>query len=134
MKYGTNMGKRNNQNFYNIPFLNIINKMKYKLHQNKIKLILINESYTSKCDALKGEEVCKHKKYKGSRIKRGLFKSAYKSTLINADLNAAINIYRKFTKLKKLKELQFIKKIRKQIGRLQQIKKITIGVKKQRFH
>ena len=106
--------------------------MKYKLYQNKIKLILTNESYTSKCDALKGEEVCKHKKYKGRRVKRGLFKSAYRSTFINADLNVAINIYRRFAKLNKMKERQFTKKIRKQVGRLQQIKKITIGVKKQK--
>ncbi len=37
------------------------------------------------------EKICKHEKYLGKRIKRGLFQSS-KGKLINADLNGALNI------------------------------------------
>ena len=121
-----NMGTKNNQNFYGIPFLNIINKMKYKLYRKNIKLILSNESYTSKCDALSNESICFHKKYKGKRVKRGLFKSKYKKTYINADLNGAINIYRKTFGLEKNKGKAFNKLLKKQIKKLHKIYKITV--------
>jgi transposase len=55
------------------------------------------ESYTSKCDALALEEIKNHDEYLGKRIKRGLFSSS-KNKLINADLNGAINIMRKYYK------------------------------------
>ena len=38
-----------------------------------IKLIITEESYTSKCDNLALEKIEKHKTYLGKRIKRGLF-------------------------------------------------------------
>ena len=41
-----------------------------------INLVEQEESYTSKCDALAFEEVKHHEKYKGSRVKRGLFLSS----------------------------------------------------------
>ena len=125
-KQHINMGSKNNQNFAYIPFYNIINKLKYKLYQFGIKILLHNESYTSKCDALNGEMVGPHNKYDGKRIKRGLFRSKYKKTLINADINGAINIYRKaFLTSKKKNDLFtiFIRKIRK---KLQQVKKYTL--------
>ena len=40
-------------------------------------------------------QVEKHESYKGSRIKRDLFKSSV-GKLINADINGALNILRKF--------------------------------------
>jgi len=59
-----------------------------------IKVILQEESYTSKCDALALESVEKHEKYKGRRVKRGLFKS-FIGRFINSDVNGALNILRK---------------------------------------
>jgi len=125
-KQNANMGKQNNQNFCYMPFLNIINKLKYKLYQNKIKLITRNESYTSKCDALSGEPVGWHCRYKGRRIKRGLFKSGYRHTLLNADVNAAINIYRKTFINTKEKEGKFLRAVRSIRKRLQQVSIIKI--------
>jgi len=58
-------------------------------------LIEKDESYTSKCDALLLESVKKHKKYSGNREKRGLFRSGT-GQLLNADINGAINILRKW--------------------------------------
>ena len=59
-----------------------------------IKLIITEESYTSKCDSLALEEIKKHEMYLGKRIKRGLFQSSI-GKLINADVNGSINIMRK---------------------------------------
>lgn len=59
-----------------------------------IKVQVQEESYTSKCSFLDNEKICKHRKYKGKRVKRGLFKTA-KGILINADVNGAYNILKK---------------------------------------
>lgn len=93
-KKEVNMGKRNNQNFVSIPFWTFINKIKYKAKLIGIKVILVEESYTSKCSFLDREKICWHWKYKGRRAKRGLF-IASDGRLINADVNGAYNIMRK---------------------------------------
>ena len=67
----------------------------------KFNVILTEESYTSKCDSLSFEDLCKHENYLGKRINRGLFVSST-SKKINADLNGAINIMRKQIKLDKI--------------------------------
>jgi len=114
-KQGVNMGKKNNGKFYKIPYFKLINKIKDKGKELGIEIKITEESYTSKCDALSLETICKHEKYLGERIKRGLFSSAKgktikkgkiekKGTLINADLNGAINIMRKINK--NLKEIK----------------------------
>jgi transposase len=59
-----------------------------------IRLTLTEESYTSKCDSLSLEKVCKHESYLGDRIKRGLFQSGT-GKLLNADVNGGVNIMRK---------------------------------------
>lgn len=60
---------------------------------------MVEESHTSKCSFLDKESVEHHEKYKGKRVKRGLFKTS-KGILINADVNGALNIGRKYlTKL-----------------------------------
>ena len=93
-KQNINLGRTNNQSFVNIPFYTFINQLEYKCKLEGINVILIEESYTSKCSFLDNETIEKHESYLGKRIKRGLFKSA-KGKLINADLNASLNILRK---------------------------------------
>ena len=88
---GCNIGKKNNQNFVNIPFGKFINKLKNKCLLNGISFDLQEESYTSKCDHLAGEEMKHQKHYLGKRIKRGLFQSST-GTLLNADVNGALGI------------------------------------------
>ena len=68
--------------------------IKYKCSIVGIKFIEQEESYTSKCDSLACEDVCKHENYLGKRIKRGLFLSST-GVAINADVNGALNIMRK---------------------------------------
>lgn len=93
-KQEINLGKRLNQSFVQIPYGIFIQQLQYKCEEVGIKVVLTEESYTSKCSFLDMEEIKKQKQYKGKRIKRGLFQSE-KGILINADVNGAYNIMRK---------------------------------------
>ena len=92
-KQNTNIGKRNNQTFCNIPFDTLIEQIKYKAEVYGIKVTLKQESYTSKCSSLDLEPVCRQSSYVGKRIKRGLFKGT--NYVLNADVNGSLNIARK---------------------------------------
>ena len=72
----------------------LINKIKTKFTENNIIVLLTEENYTSKCDALAKEKISYHENYLGIRSERGLFESSTKK-LLNADINGAINIMRK---------------------------------------
>jgi len=67
-----------------------------------IRLIITEESYTSKASFLDNDELpvygeANHPAFSGKRIHRGLYKSK-EGVLINADVNAACNILRKAVK------------------------------------
>lgn len=94
-KQDIKMGSINNQNFVSIPFYILIQQLEYKCKLNGISFITNEEAYTSKCSFLDNEEIKKHKKYLGKRIKRGMFKTS-KGILINADVNGALNILKKY--------------------------------------
>jgi putative transposase len=101
------LGKKNNQNFVQIPYGKFKQKLNSKCEQLGIEYNYIEECYTSKCSFLDKEDVCKHENYLGSRIKRGLFKTS-KNILVNADVNGSANILQKFLKsTNRLKELHF---------------------------
>ena len=93
-KQDINIGKRNNQNFVNLPHYKIIYMLEYKSKLEGINFIQNEESYTSKCSALDLESLNKQENYMGKRVKRGLFVSS-NGIKINADLNGALNILRK---------------------------------------
>ncbi len=93
-KQECNLGRKNNEKFLSIPHAKLLQYIKYKATQHKIEVVEVEESYTSKCDALALEPMQKHKKYLGKRVKRGLFQSSV-GKLINADVNGALNILRK---------------------------------------
>ena len=95
-KQEVKLNKANNQNFVSIPHNTLIEMIKYKAEFKGIKVIETNESYTSKCSFFDNEVPCKHEKYKGQRVKRGMFKSSL--GCINADLNGALNIIKKVFK------------------------------------
>lgn len=94
-KQNIDIGKRNNQNFVQIPFSDFINMLEYKCCLVGIEVVLQEESYTSKCSFLDDEEICKHENYLGKRIKRGLFCASNGKT-INADVNGSANILKKY--------------------------------------
>jgi len=93
-KQKINIGKKNNQNFVQIPLLKLVKQIEYKAQLKGISVLTIDEAYTSKCSFLDKETIEKHEKYVGKRIKRGLFRTS-NGTIINADVNAAYNIMKK---------------------------------------
>lgn len=101
-KQGVELGKRNNQNFTNIPHNKLIEKIKYKCELVGIKVKEMEESYTSIASFLDLDEIPiygevreeEKVKFSGRRIKRGLYRSG-SGKLINADVNASYNILRK---------------------------------------
>ena len=93
-KQQCNLGRKNNEKFLSIPHAKLLQYIKYRAEQHKIEVVEVEESYTSKCDALALEPIQKHEQYLGKRVKRGLFQSGI-GKLINADVNGALNILRK---------------------------------------
>lgn len=94
-KQDTNMSKVSNQKFVNIPFLKFIRMLQYKCAMCGIRIVINEESYTSKCSFLDDEDVKKHKTYVGKRVKRGLFKTS-NGLILNADVNGSYNILKKY--------------------------------------
>jgi len=93
-KDGIKTAKVNNQNFACIPHRRFVQMLQYKGQIAGIKVVLVEESYTSKCSALDWEPIQKHSDYIGSRVKRGLFRTKT-GRFINADVNGSLNIGRK---------------------------------------
>ena len=93
-KQDANMGKRNTQNFVSVPHARFIDMLTYKARLVGIKVVLTEESYTSKCSFLDHEPIKKHEHYMGKRIARGMFCSQF-GKLINADVNGSYNIIKK---------------------------------------
>ena len=85
--------KRINQSFVSIPISRFKDKIKYQLENIGCKVTIINESYTSKLSFYDNDEFI-DKKYSGKRIKRGLYET-HNKILVNADINASLNILRK---------------------------------------
>ena len=97
----SNIGNINNQNFVNIPYGKLRNKLIYLCKLYGIEFKLQEESYTSKASFFDGDEIPIYDKenpqeyiFSGKRIKRGLYQTK-KGKIINADCNGALNILRK---------------------------------------
>jgi len=100
-KDSINLGKRNNQNFVQIPHARLIDLITYKFEQANGIIVVQEESYTSKASALDLDDLPKFRNssktivtFSGRRVKRGLYKSL-QGILVNSDINGAINIIRK---------------------------------------
>ena len=94
-KQESDLGKKNNQNFQQLPFLIFVNQIKYKAEMRGIEVVTIEESYTSGTSFLDKETPEKQFYNKSRRIERGLFKSN-SGILINADVNASYQILTKY--------------------------------------
>ncbi|OWP25976.1 transposase [Fusobacterium polymorphum] len=97
----SNIGSINNQNFVNIPYGKLRDKLIYLCKLYGIEFKLQEESYTSKASFFDGDETPIYDKenlqeyiFSGKRIKRGLYQTSA-GKLINADCNGALNILRK---------------------------------------
>jgi putative transposase len=94
IKQSINHGRKNNQNFVQIPFGKFKTKLESKCNYYGIKYTLVDEAYTSQVDALALDPLEKPVYGRTRRVKRGLYQSST-GQLINADINGAINILRK---------------------------------------
>ncbi|WP_293332211.1 transposase [Microcoleus sp. CAWBG58] len=99
-KTDINLGKQTNQNFVSIPHARLIKMLEYKAFLVGIKVIVQEESYTSRANFLGLDPIPVYGKteiepiFTGKRIKRGLYKTSA-GQLINSDVNGAYNILRK---------------------------------------
>jgi putative transposase len=84
-KQEISIGKRNNQNFVQVPHARFIQMLSYKAELVGIEVRLVNESHTSKCSFLDDEPIQHHARYVGKRIARGLFRAS-SGRLINKEL------------------------------------------------
>ena len=97
----SHIGKQNNQNFVNIPYGQLRDKLEYLCELNGITFVKQEESYTSKSSFWDKDDIPVYNAdnpgdyiFSGNRIHRGLYKTASGKT-INADVNGALNIMRK---------------------------------------
>ena len=97
----SNLGTQTNQNFVNIPYGKLRDKLEYLCELNGITFVIQEESYTSKAsfwdnDKIPVYDAEKPQKYKfsGKRVHRGQYKTSTGKTL-NADVNGALNILKK---------------------------------------
>ena len=97
----SHIGKRNNQNFVNIPYGQLRSKLEYLCRLNGIVFVKQEESYTSKSSFWDRDDIPVYNadnpreyQFSGKRVHRGQYKTASGKT-INADVNGALNIMRK---------------------------------------
>ena len=101
LQSNTKLGRKNNQNFVNVPFGKLRQKLEYLCQLNQINYIEQEESYTSKSSFFDKDELPiynadnpKSFSFSGKRIKRGLYQTS-KGYTLNADVNGALNILKK---------------------------------------
>ena len=100
-KTKSEMSKKTNQEFVQIPHCTLIHMIRYKAERKGIRVIMNEESYTSKASFLDNDTIPvydpeNHAEYRfsGRRISRGLYRSK-NGIVISADVNGGANILRK---------------------------------------
>jgi putative transposase len=100
-KQEARMGKRNNQNFVQIPHARFISMLTYKAELVGITVKITEESYTSKASFLDLDPLPVRKNgddtkytFSGRRVRRGLYRAS-NGRSIHADCNGSGNIIRK---------------------------------------
>ena len=94
---GVKRNKKHMKYFATIPYITLINQIKYKAKKFGIKVIMVNESYTSGCSCIDDYIISKKCYNKKRRKKRGNFVTN-NGFNVNADVNGAYNILRKYLK------------------------------------
>ena len=102
-KQNINIGHKNNQEFVQIPHAMFINTLRSVSREYGIMVDTVEEAYTSKASFLDNDPIPDYEEktagthsFSGKRKHRGLYVSA-DSIAINADINGACNIGRKYS-------------------------------------
>lgn len=100
-KQETNMGRKNNQQFVQIPHARFIDQLTYKAQLVGITVLVQEESYTSKASFLDSDPIPTYQAirsekpvFSGSRIARSWYRAS-NGKVIHADINGSYNILRK---------------------------------------
>ncbi len=100
-KQESNMGKKNNQHFVQIPFARLIAAIENKCLKEGMRFVKQEESYTSKASFLDRDEIPiwskedkKTYSFNGKRLTRGTYRCG-NGKQIHADINGSLNILRK---------------------------------------
>jgi putative transposase len=100
-KQAVELGRRNNQNFVQIPHTRFIQMLQYKAQLVGIAVIVREESYTSKASFLDRDDIptydrerTEKPRFSGKRETRGLYRAA-DGRRIHADVNGSYNTLRK---------------------------------------
>ncbi|MBW4671172.1 MAG: transposase [Cyanomargarita calcarea GSE-NOS-MK-12-04C] len=100
IKNGSDMGRKSNQQFVQMPLAKLKERIKQLCFLYDIRYVETEEANTSVASYLDGDSLPEHGQKKdgwkasGKRIKRGLYRTK-NGNLINADLNGAANILSK---------------------------------------
>jgi len=96
-----NMGRKNNQQFVQLPHARFIDQLTYKAQLVGIKVVIQEESYTSKASFLDSDPLPTYQAnrtekpiFSGTRIARSWYRAS-DGTVIHADINGSFNILRK---------------------------------------
>ena len=121
---------RTTEKFVQIPYRSLIDKLKYKLSLLGIRLIEVDEAYTSQASCINDDIIKIHEKMKkgehdfkptGKREKRGLYKDTItvdgkkRVIVYHADCNGSFNIMRLGAKLPRPTELFDLKTLMKKL-------------------
>ena len=100
-KQEASMGKRNNQQFVQIPHARFIDQLAYKAKLVGIQVRIQEESYTSKASFLDADPIPTYQAnrsekpaFSGTRIARSWYRAS-DGQIIHADINGSFNILRK---------------------------------------
>ena len=102
-KQEANMGRKNNQQFVQLPHARFIDQLAYKAQLVGIQVIIQEESYTSKASFLDDDPIPTYQAnrsekpvFSGKRIARSWYRAS-DGKVIHADINGSYNILRKST-------------------------------------
>ncbi len=97
IRNGVNFGKKTNQKFHRLPYRKVINQLKYKAQLAGIEVLEnIKENYTSQTCCICKDTPSKENAEKSNRKYRGLYVCRDCGSIINADINGAVNIAKKY--------------------------------------
>ncbi len=97
IRTNVNFGRKTNQRFHKLPYRKVVDQLKYKAQLVGIKVLdNVKENYTSQTCCVCKDTPSKENAVKSNRKYRGLYVCRDCGSIINADINGAVNIAKKY--------------------------------------